>query len=260
VAQLTWGALGERYYEAGIDRGVLYLTDEDGVVWNGLVSVDENPAGGDFTPYYLDGTKAINLTSAEDFSATIQAYSSPSKFDACDGIVSIHQGIFATNQPRTSFGFSYRTKIGDDVNGLDKDYKIHLIYNALAAPSDRGNATTSSSTNPIKLSWDISTIAPLIDGYKATAHLIIDSTAITALQLPYLEAILYGSIDTPPRLPTPQELIAIIAETITLVITILEDGAYSAEGLAVEAVSSGIFSINHEAVVVNEVDGSFTIF
>jgi hypothetical protein len=259
VSKLSWGTLGERYYEAGIDRGVLYLTGEDGVVWNGLISVDEKPSGGDFTPYYLDGTKAINLASAEDFSATIQAYSSPSKFDACDGIVSLHQGLFATNQPRKSFGFSYRTKIGDDVNGLDKDYKIHLVYNALAAPSDRGNATIAASTDPTKLSWDISTIAPLIDGYKATAHLIIDSTAITSLQLPFIEAILYGSIESPPRLPTPQELIAIIAETITLFITILEDGAYSAEGLAVQEVSSGIFSIDHESVVAYE-DGSFTIF
>lgn len=206
MSKLTWSATGKRYYEAGVDRGVLYVGDLPGVSWTGLTSVSESPTGGEAKPYYLDGIKYLNVSSSEEFEATIEAFSSPPEFGPCDGVVSIQNGLFVTQQLRKSFGLSYRTRVGNDTDGLDHGYKIHLLYNALAAPSERNYNTLSDSVNLSTFSWKITTLPPSLTGYKPTAHLVIDSRKTPAGLMASVEDILYGSALGEARLPTTQEL------------------------------------------------------
>ena len=210
MPRLSWDAVGERFYEIGVDRGVLYPTDELGVVWDGLISVSETPSGGAAKPFYLDGLKFANIAAAEEFEATIVAFGSPLEFSVCDGVSRIQNGLLVTNQPRKSFGFSYRSNLGNDTEGTDHAYKIHLVYNALAAPSQRANNTINDSVNPSTFSWSITTLPPSIIGYKSTAHLVIDSRYIDPGILSDIEDILYGSAAAIASLPTPDELIAIV--------------------------------------------------
>lgn len=207
MTKLIWGTIGERFYEAGADRGVLYLNNGISVPWNGLISVKEASDGGDPTPYYFDGFKYLNLSSSEEFKATIEAFSSPSEFTLCDGAVAVGNGLFITQQPRKAFGLSYRTKIGNDIDGLTYGYKLHLVYNALAAPSSRDNNTITDSLDPNTLSWEITTSPPPLSLFKPSAHLIIDSTKTLSSLMITLEDLIYGSTDTEPTLPTPDELI-----------------------------------------------------
>ena len=206
---INWGTAGKRYYEAGIDRGVLYIDAANGVAWNGLISVTESPSGGEPTPYYLDGLKFLNLASSEEYTATIQAFSSPPEFNVCNGILTINNGLFATNQPRKSFGLCYRTKIGNDIDGSEHGYKLHLIYNALAAPSEYNHSSIGDSTEPITLSWAITTTPPLLIAHKPTAHMVIDSRTTNSTLLNTIENILYSS--TSARLPAPSELVTLFS-------------------------------------------------
>ena len=210
MTQLTWGGYGERFYEVGIDRGVLYIPAQAGVAWNGLISVSENPSGGEAKPYYLDGLKYLNIAAAEEFVATLSAYSHPAQFGPCDGSKSVHNGLFVTQQPRISFGLSYRTKVGSNASA-DHGYKIHLVYNALVAPSQRPYRTLSDSADPTTLSWNLTTKPPSITGYKPTAHLVIDTRTTSAEVLAEIEALLYGTEEDDATLPTPDEVIAIFA-------------------------------------------------
>lgn len=210
MSKLIWGAAGERFFEAGVDRGVLYVSGLAGVAWNGLKAINESPTGGDPRPYYIDGFKYINVSATEEFSATLEAFSSPSEFAVCDGSVQLAAGLFATQQPRKSFGLSYRTLIGDDVVGLENSYKIHLVYNALAAPAGRDNSSTSNSIDPLSLSWDISTRPPLGVGYKSTSHLIIQTRNLDPVKLEALEAVLYGDGVTAPSLPDQSVVIGLL--------------------------------------------------
>lgn len=216
MAVLVWGNVGERYYETGVDRGVLFPLTGDGVPWNGLVSVAEAPSGGEPRPYYLDGFKYLNLATSEEFAATIEAFSAPDEFDKCDGTASIHNGLFLTQQKRESFGLSYRTRIGNDVDGTDHGYKIHLVYNALASPSSRSNSTLNDSPSPITFSWGITTAPPTISGYKPSAHFVIDSRKTPAMLLRQVEDILYGSPTTSPRLPSVSELMTLMVNYVEL--------------------------------------------
>ena len=209
MTRLSWGSFGERFYEAGVDRGVLYIPTQPGVAWNGLASVSENPSGGRAKPYYLDGMKYLNLSTNEEYEATLIALSSPSSFGVCEGNVSIHNGLIAAQQPRRSFGFCYRTNIGNDSSGIDLGYKLHLVYNALAAPSPRPHRSFGGTTEPTMFSWNITTKPPEITGMKPTAHLIIDSRSTDPEILSEVEDLLYGIDDDPSTLPTPDELIAI---------------------------------------------------
>jgi hypothetical protein len=209
MAKLTWDGYAERFYELGIDRGVLYVGAEVGVAWTGLVSITENISGGEPRPYYIDGEKYLNLLSSEEFAATLEAFACPAEFGVCDGNVSIHTGLVATQQPRKAFGLSYRTLVGNDVDGSDHAYKLHLVYNALAAPSQRNNTTLGGSSDPLKLSWVISTKPPAITGYKPTAHLVIDSRDTDPSVLSDVEDLLYGTVSTDPTLPLPDDLIAL---------------------------------------------------
>lgn len=209
MTRVVWGNVGERYYETGADRGVLYVGDTPGVGWNGLTSVSESPTGGDPRPYYVDGFKYSNLAAAEEFEATLTAFSSPAEFAPCDGTGQIANGLFITQQPRRPFGLSYRTLVGNDTQSTDHGYKVHLVYNALAKPSTRANATVSDSPDPSKLSWGITAQPPRLTGYRPSAHLVIDSRDADPEVLATLEDLLYGVEFIDPRLPTQQEIITL---------------------------------------------------
>lgn len=211
MVKLLWGAVGERYFEAGVDRGVLYPQGGNGVAWNGLTSVQESPQGGGARPYYLDGFKYLNLAEAEEFEATLEAFSAPAEFAALDGSAEVSSGLFVTQQPRRPFGLSYRTKVGNDLSGIDHGYKIHLVYNALAAPASRQYNTLNDSPQASPLSWTITTAPSLLPGRRPSAHLVIDSRRIGKAALAILEAYLYGSEGLPARLPSPTQIINWIA-------------------------------------------------
>lgn len=258
MTRLKWGTVGEHYYELGVDRGVLFVGDKDGVPWNGLVSIDESPSGGESKPIYLDGIKINNRKSGEEYAATIHAYASPPEFDEVDGTLSLYDGLFVTNQRRLPFGLSYRTKVGNDVDGAEHAYKIHLIYNAFAAPSDHSQNTISSSQDPSTLSWEITTVPVSVAWHKPTAHLIVDSRTTSSEILARVEDILYGSDAQVSGLPSPEQLVTIYSEYAVFIVTITGAHSYTAEGSHVELVSTYIFAFDDDRVVDNG-DGSFTI-
>jgi hypothetical protein len=207
VARLTWSVAGTRFFEMGVDRGVLFVGINPGVAWTGLISVAESPTGGEPKPFYMDGIKYLNLASAEEFAATINAFTSPAEFGPCDGTVSIQNGLFITQQPRKSFGLSYRTKLGNEIDGIDYAYKIHLVYNAYAAPSDRPNSTITGSPEPSNFSWAITTLPPTLSGYKPTAHFVIESHLTPTEVLLEIEDILYGTDAVASSLPSATDLV-----------------------------------------------------
>ena len=212
MAKITWDDTGKRSYETGVDHGVLYPygTSEapygTGVAWNGLTNVSESPSGAESSPIYADNIKYVNLMSNEEFGATIEAYTYPDEFAECDGSKELAPGVYAGQQARKTFGLSYRTKIGNDVDGEDYGYKLHLIYGALAAPSERSYATINDSPEAITFSWEISTTPVEVTGGKPTACITIDSTKVDATKLAALEKILYGDGATGPKLPLPDEV------------------------------------------------------
>lgn len=230
MAQIVWGVAGTHTYETGVDRGVLFPPNAaPGVAWNGLSAVNEAPSGGDPQAYYLDGVKYLQIASAEEFNATIEAFSAPAEFGPCDGTSNIFAGLFLTQQPRKQFGFAYRTIKGNDVEGNEHGYKIHLVYNALAKPSSRNYQTLGTSSDPVGLSWDLTTVPPALTYAKPTAHLVISSLDTVPLHLQMIEDILYGTDTSAPRLPSPTELIGIFAGS-TLTITDNGDGTFTATG------------------------------
>lgn len=217
MPKLVWDKIGERYYETGVDHGVLYVQENgaysNGVAWSGLTTVTESPSGAEATPLYADNIKYLNLLSNEDFACTIEAYTYPDEFAECDGSASIATGVTISQQKRKMFGFSYRTRLGNDVDGDDYGYKIHLVYGCLAAPSERSNASVNDSPEATTMSWEVSTtpVSVTVDGkdLKPTAHVVIDSTKADPTKLAALEDILYGKdgdSSTSPRLPLPSEV------------------------------------------------------
>jgi hypothetical protein len=212
--RLAWDTPGERFYEQGVDRGVLYVGGQ-GYAWSGLVSVSESIQGGQAKPYYIDGIKYSNLSSAEEFAATIEAFSAPAEFAPCDGYALIQNGLIATNQRRRSFDFSYRTLVGNDVKQLQYGYKIHLVYKALAAPSNAKYSTLGQNNTPNTLSWGITTLPPLASGFRPTSHFIIDSQTTDPDILAQIEGILYGDDDSDAMIPTVPALITIFGGTVS---------------------------------------------
>ena len=218
--RLVWDKTAERLYETGVSRGALYLPDaqgaySNGVAWNGLTGVSESPSGAEPTPLYADDIKYLNLISAEDYAATIEAYTYPDEFAECDGSAELAPGVMIGQQKRKPFGLCYRTLIGNDTEGTDYGYKLHLVYGAMAAPSDKSYATVNDSPEAITFSWEVSTTPVEVSGYKPTASLTIDSTKVDATKLAALETILYGSENTNARLPLPDEIAELMAETPT---------------------------------------------
>lgn len=207
--RLAWGKVGERRYEAGIDRGVLYI-DGMGYAWSGLTSVKEGHSGGESRAYYVDGVRYANRLTLEEFEATIEAYTYPEEFGACDGTKSLGNGLFVTQQRRKQFGFSYRTLIGNDVEGLEHGYKLHIVYNALAQPFDRSHDTISDSFTPSVFSWKVATKPPVLD-FTPTSHFIIDSRSTPDGLMTQIEDLLYGTAQQMPRLPPAGELAYLFA-------------------------------------------------
>lgn len=212
MARITWDQVGERFYEAGVDHGVLYLSNntgtyDKGYAWNGLTTVTESPSGAESNPQYADNIKYLNLVSAEEFGATIEAFTYPNEFAQCDGTATPRAGIAIGQQGRRMFGLSYRTLVGNDTEGTSLGYKIHLIYGAQAAPSEKAYGTINDSPEALTFSWELSTSPVPVEGYKPTASVTIDSRNVPAATLKTLEDILYGSADVEPRLPLPDEVI-----------------------------------------------------
>lgn len=211
MSKLVWDKTGERIYETGVKQGVLYLQDTSGayatgVAWNGLTAVTESPSGAEPTPLYADDIKYLNLMSTEEFGATIEAYTYPEEFAECDGSAAIATGVYIGQQKRKVFGLSYRTVVGNDLENNDYGYKLHLIYGALAAPSEKAYATINDSPEAITFSWEVSTTPVNVTGHKPTACVTIDSTKVDETKLAALEAILYGSETEEARLPLPDEI------------------------------------------------------
>lgn len=213
MAKIKWDKTGERLYETGVKNGVLYVQEGSaypkGVAWNGLTAVTESPSGAEATPLYADDIKYLNLLSTEEFGATIEAYTYPDEFAACDGSAALVDGVMIGQQARKTFGLCYRTTIGNDTNGNDYGYKLHIIYGALAAPSEKAYATINDSPEAITFSWEVTTTPVNVTGAKPTASITIDSTKVDSTKLAALEDILYGKDGEPgnePRLPLPDEI------------------------------------------------------
>lgn len=216
MSKIVWDQTGDRFYETGVDHGVLYVqsngTYPSGVPWNGLTAVTESPSGAEASAFYADNIKYLNLMSAEEFGATIEAYTYPDEFEACDGSAELADGVKIGQQKRSAFGLCYRTKIGNDTDGDDKGYKLHLIYGAMASPSERNYQTVNDSPEPITFSWEVTTTPVAVTGKRPTACLTIDSRTADTAKLAALEEILYGKdaggsgSAAEPRLPLPDEI------------------------------------------------------
>ena len=211
MSKIVWDQTGERLYETGVKRGVLYVQDSDGtypkgVAWNGLTAVTESPSGAEATPLYADDIKYLNLISTEELGGTIEAYTYPDEFAECDGSASIATGVYIGQQPRKTFGMCYTTTVGNDVDSNAHGYKLHLIYGALASPSEKAYATINDSPEAITFSWEFSTTPVNVTGFKPTANIVIDSTKATPEKMAALEKILYGDAEVEPRLPLPNEV------------------------------------------------------
>lgn len=216
MSRLTWDNTGERLFETGVKNGVLYPIQADGkytkgVAWNGLISVTESPSGAEATALYADDIKYVNLLSNEEFGATIEAYTYPDEFAECDGSGTLAEGVLLGQQKRKVFGLCYRTTIGNDVDGNDHGYKLHLVYGCLAAPSEKAYSTINDNPDAITFSWEVTTTPVNVTGFKPTSQITIDSTKVTPEKMTAIETLLYGSEQKEPSLPLPDELAAALS-------------------------------------------------
>ena len=213
--KITWDATGERFYETGVKRGVLYPMGsngayEKGVAWNGLTAVTESPSGAEANPLYADDIKYLELRSAEEFGGTIEAYTYPEEFAACDGSASLIEGVKIGQQSRKGFGFTYTTVLGNDTEGDEHGYKIHIVYGAKAAPSEKAYSSINDSPEAVTFSWEFTTTPVAVTGHKPTSYLELDSTKLTEAQMAAVEALLYGGESEEATLPTPDAILAAI--------------------------------------------------
>ena len=216
MPKLTWDNTGERIFETGVKQGVLYPIQADGkytkgVAWNGLTAVTESPSGAEATALYADDIKYLNLLSNEEFGATIEAYTYPDEFAECDGSAELATGVMIGQQKRKIFGLCYRTTIGNDVEGNDYGYKLHLVYGCLAAPSEKGYSTINDNPDAITFSWEVTTTPVNVEGFKPTSQITIDSTKADPTKLAALEAVLYGGAETEAKLPLPDEVATLMS-------------------------------------------------
>lgn len=217
MTALVWDATGEHFYETGVDHGVLYIPTEGvyskGVAWNGLTGVTESPSGAESNPQYADNIKYLNLISAEEWAGTIEAFTYPDEFAACNGEKQLVAGVTVGQQSRSTFGMSYRTKIGNDTDGSDHAYKIHLLYGLTAAPSEKAYTTVNDSPEAVTFSWEASSVPVNVTGMLPTSSITIDSRTADPTKLAALEKILYGSEEAEPRLPLPDEVKTLMARS-----------------------------------------------
>jgi hypothetical protein len=257
--RLSWNDIGSRFFETGVDRGVLYVAGApSGVVWNGITSVSEHSSGGDPNTYYLDGEKYLDYPTNEDFEFTLEAFTYPDEFGQCDGTAQVRAGLFVTQQMRKTFHLTYRSKVGSDLSA-DLGYKIHIIYNALASPSDQEYKSLQESADPTTFSWDVTTRPTVTPGYKPTAHVVIDSRYTAKIVLDAVENILYGTSTTPARMPSFTELVNIF-DVPTLTVTDNGDGTYTVTGpdSAISMLSSDTFQVTWPTAEFIDAD-SYTI-
>lgn len=215
MAKLVWDQTGQKFFETGVSNGVLYVSDGQGgylkgVAWNGLTSVAENPSGAESNPVYADNIKYLNIISAEEFGATIEAYTYPDEFMECDGSAQVVTGVNIGQQARKSFGISYRTRVGNDVAGDNLGYKIHVIYNCQASPSGKTYSTVNESPEAITFSWEVTTTPVPVEGFRPTATVVFDSTKLEAEKMAAVEEALYGGASSEPGLPSIEELLALV--------------------------------------------------
>jgi hypothetical protein len=214
MSKIVWDETGKRFYETGVKKGVLYLQNDGvynkGVAWNGLTAITESPSGAEPTPLYADDIKYLTLMSAEEFGATIEAYTYPEEFEQCDGSAEVATGVTIGQQARKTFGLSYVTTLGNDVKNNEYGYKLHIIYGCLASPSEKSYATINDSPEAITFSWEVSTTPVAVTGFKPTATMVIDSTKVAAEKLAALEAMLYGTESEEAKLPMPDEIVALV--------------------------------------------------
>lgn len=250
MSKLVWDQTGEKTYETGVKQGVVYPIQPGGVyslgvAWNGLTAVTESPSGAEASPIYADDIKYLSLMSAEEFGATIEAYTYPDEFSLCDGSAEPEVGVSIGQQSRKSFGLCYRTTIGNDVMGSDYGYKLHLIYGALAAPSEKSYATINDSPEAITFSWGITTTPVAVSGFKPTASLVIDSTKVDSAKLAALELILFGNTGVNARLPLPDEITTIFAAPAPLALA-LATSLPGADAVAVLDTSNIVLTFNNK--------------
>jgi hypothetical protein len=254
MVALQWDLVGERLFETGVDKGVLYLPNNSGVyntgyAWNGLETVTESPSGAEVTPTYADNIKYLNLLSIEEFGGTIEAYTYPNEFAQCDGSAQPEIGVSIGQQNRRTFGLSYRTRLGNDTLLNDYGYKLHLVYGALAMPSEKAYSSVNDSPEPVTFSWEFST-TPVPVGtiglvtYKPTASLVIDSTKVNASALTNLEQFLYGTSGTDPSLPLPAAVVALFAGTVTSVTPTAPTYDAGTDLITIPSVTGVIYKVN----------------
>ena len=264
MAKIVWDDTGKRLFETGIDHGTLYPMDNNGayplgVAWNGLTGVTESPSGAEATPLYADNIKYLNLLSAEQFGGTVEAFTYPDEFALLDGSAAPTPGVLLGQQARGVFGLAYRTILGNDVEGQALGYKLHLIYGATAAPSEKGYKTVNDSPEAITFSWAINTVPVPTDGYKPTASVIIDSTLVDPTKLATLEDILFGTVGADPRLPLPDEVISVLELAVPDPVALSSISPLdNASGVAINTNIVLTFNnkITRESVVVAKEDGT----
>lgn len=262
MTKIAWDKTGDRLYETGVDQGVLYPRNSSGlyplgVPWNGLSSVTESPSGAEANPIYADNIKYLNLRSAEEFGATVEAYTYPDEFAQCDGSAALAPGVSIGQQNRKAFGLSYRTILGNDIDDNDHGYKLHIIYGAQASPSEKGYSSVNDSPEAITMSWELTTTPVKITGFKPTASVVIDSTKVSAAALAALENILYGSANADPRLPLPDEIATIFAYAPSVIAMSSIVPADDATDIAVDSAIVLTFNnkIQNEMITVTSEEG-----
>lgn len=245
MAKIEWDGVGEREFEAGLDRGVLYIPE--GIAWNGLIAVEEG-FDGESKPYFLDGVKYMDSESLGDFQAKLTAFTYPDEFEPFgNGVGQFGNGLFIQNQRPKKFGLSYRTRIGNDLDGADHGYKIHIVYNAMAVPENKTYNSVGETPDPLTFGWSLTTTPELVEGHRPTAHVILDSTELDPDLLRGLEETLYGSAYVDPYLPSLAELIGLLETWATITITDNGDGTWTATTIGPD-----------DNIIVSD-DGSFLI-
>ena len=268
MATLAWDAVGEHLYETGVDRGVLYrITDglyDTGFAWNGMTTVTESPTGAEATAQYADNIKYLNLMSIEEFAGTIEAFTYPEEFGACDGTATPETGVYVGQQPRQPFGFSYRTRIGSDTEATEHGYKLHMVWGATAAPSEKAFATISDSPEAINFSWEFWTTPVGFDpegdysDLKPTSYLCVDSTKVAPADLAELEAFLYGTVSTDPSMPTPDAVLAIFAAALTVATPTAPTYDSGTDIVTIPTVTGVVYSVIGVGVVPSGAYGPIT--
>lgn len=254
MTRLSWEGTNEKFFETGVDRGVLYVEGKDGVPWIGLVSVSESPSGGDAKEVFLDGLKIVNRSKPEDFKAEIEAYTYPQEFEECEGAQEMANGLRVTQQNRKMFNLCYRTKVGNDIDGIEHAYKLHLVYNALAAPTDKDYESLSDDTDIPTFTWSISTRPVRFEdpffGVKYGAHIVLDSRVVYPWAMEAIENFLYGTDTTLPKFPTPDELLELFIDNALVKVIDNGDGTFSVEGPDANVYAVGDnYTVNWPSVV-----------